>query len=77
MESEWTAMYGTDRQTAWACAKSAVRAYSRDPSRGNAERVEDAWAAVRRLDARSHWHAFQTRILDGRGTASLARAPRN
>jgi hypothetical protein len=36
-------------------AKSAVRAYARDPSNRNAEQVETAWQTVKRLRAASNW----------------------
>ncbi len=36
-------------------AKSAVRAYARDPSNKNAEQVETAWQTVKRLRAASNW----------------------
>ena len=37
------------RQEALSAAKSAVRSYSRDPSDGNATKVQEAWQRVRRL----------------------------
>lgn len=38
------------RSRAWADVKSAVRDYARDPSDGNAQKVEACWKAIRRCD---------------------------
>ncbi|MEM9684022.1 MAG: hypothetical protein AAF942_12210 [Pseudomonadota bacterium] len=38
------------RRQAWAEAKVAVRAYARDPSTRNAERVTYCWKAIRKLE---------------------------
>ncbi len=44
-----------DRKKAFNAAKSAVNAYAKDPSDGNAARVEAAWGAVKDLQAAPLW----------------------
>lgn len=48
-------MPSQSRVEAMSAAKAAVRAYSRDPSGSNAASVEQAWKALRTLDAVSAW----------------------
>ena len=47
------------RRYAWMRVKTAIRAYSFDPSRRNAEEVEAAWERMRRIDAVLHWRELQ------------------
>ena len=48
-------MPSQSRVEALSAAKAAVRAYSRDPTGSNAASVEQAWKALRPLDAVSAW----------------------
>lgn len=48
-------MIDDTRLEALAAAKLAVRAYAKDPTAGNASRVETAWQLLRRLDAVAVW----------------------
>ena len=48
-------MVGNTRREALTVAKAAVRAYSRNPSEANAAQVEEAWRAVRTIDAVAAW----------------------
>ena len=43
------------RIEAYSAVKTAVRAYSKDPTDSNAALVEQAWQLVRTLDAVSVW----------------------
>lgn len=45
----------TARKRAWLRVKIALRTYSHDPTRSNAEEVESAWKLIRRIDTVSHW----------------------
>jgi hypothetical protein len=47
------------RKHAWLRVKTAIRAYSCDPSPTNAEEVEAAWKRMRRIEAVSHWQELQ------------------
>jgi len=48
-------MLNEDHKNALSDAKSAVRAYAKNPSDTNAERVETAWQTVKRLKAATMW----------------------
>ncbi len=48
-------MLNEDHRNSLSDAKIAVRAYAKDPSDTNAERVEAAWQAVKRLRAAANW----------------------
>ena len=48
-------MLTDDRKNILQDAKIAVRAYAKDPSEANAERVESAWQTVKHLQAASIW----------------------
>jgi len=45
-----------DRKTVFDAAKSAVNAYAKNPSDGNAARVQSAWGAVKDMQAAPFWH---------------------
>lgn len=47
------------RKHAWLRVKTAVRTYSSDPTRCNAEEVEAAWKLMRRIDTVSDWRELQ------------------
>jgi hypothetical protein len=49
----------TARKHAWLRVRAAMRTYSRDPTRSNAEEVESAWKLIRRIDTVSHWREPQ------------------
>ena len=55
MHREAASMLKHGHKNALSDAKSAVRAYAKDPSDTNAERVETAWNAVKRLRAAANW----------------------
>ncbi len=44
-----------DRKKVFDAAKSAVNAYARDPSDGNAARVQSAWGAVKDMQTAPFW----------------------
>jgi hypothetical protein len=44
-----------DRKKAFNAAKSAVKAYAKDPSDENVEKVQAAWGAVRDMQAAAIW----------------------
>ncbi len=44
-----------DRKKALNAAKSAVNAYAKDPSDGNAARVQSAWGAVKDMQTAPFW----------------------
>ncbi len=44
-----------DRKKVFNAAKSAVNAYARDPSDGNAARVQSAWRAVKDMQIAPFW----------------------
>ena len=44
-----------DRKTVFDAAKSAVGAYAKNPSDGNAERVQSAWGRVRDMQTAAIW----------------------
>ena len=48
-------MLKDDRKNVLHDAKIAVRAYAKDPSDTNAERVESAWQTVKHLQAAAVW----------------------
>ena len=48
------------RTRAWADVKSAVRAYARNPSDGNARKVESCWKVIRQCEAAAG-HATRNR----------------
>jgi hypothetical protein len=62
------------RQQAWSEVKGAVRAYARDPSTGNAQRVEAAWREIRRMQAVSFWRDWQAARLKPLETCAPLRA---
>lgn len=47
-----------ERQKAWLAAKQAVRAYAKEPSEMNAEKVGAAWQRVRRMRGTDHLRAM-------------------
>ena len=52
------------RLEAYSAAKTAVRAYSRDPTVNNAAKVEAAWQVVRTLKAVSAWRQKPSPSVD-------------
>jgi hypothetical protein len=48
-------MLKDDRKKAYAAAKSAVKAYAKDPSDRNAAGVQAAWEVVKNLQASPIW----------------------
>ena len=48
-------MLNEDHKKVLTDARTAVRAYAKDRSEKNAERVESAWQAVKRMRAASAW----------------------
>lgn len=63
-------MPSQSRVEALSAAKAAVRAYSRDPSGSNAASVEQAWKALRTLDAVSAWRRERQREAEPRAPGS-------
>jgi hypothetical protein len=57
-------MTDLNRKYAWHSIKSAIRSYAKDPTPQHAEKVEDAWKEMRRMEAASHWRDWQTMRLD-------------
>ena len=58
-------MHQDDRKRMFATAKLAVRAYAKDPSDNNAERVHVAWKAVSVMETRSFWRQWQEARFTG------------
>jgi hypothetical protein len=52
----------SERRQALREAKQAVRAYARDPSRGNADAVDMAWRRVRQLDSLAEWRQAGAKV---------------
>ena len=63
-------MNDADRKHAWSNAKAAVRSYAKDPTAQSAERVEEAWNMIGRMDSLSHWRERREARLNARSVSA-------
>ncbi len=57
-------MTDLDRKYAWYTIKSAIRSYAKDPTPQHAQKVEEAWKEIRRMETVSHWREWQAKRFE-------------
>jgi hypothetical protein len=59
-----------NRKYAWHSIKSAIRYYAKDPTPQHAEKVEEAWKEIRRMETLSHWREWRAARFDAGKSSS-------
>ena len=52
------------RKYAWDTIRSATRSYAKHPTDHHAQKVEEAWKEMRRMESLSHWREWREARLN-------------